>query len=145
MAKGNPNDASMKLNFVAKIWDKEAQTYRPIYIAPDATDAVRGDVYLSDAIDSEDNAKTGVTAATPKAVKNVYDTLVKNKAIYVGTEEPQDKNVILWINPEGEGSDGESLTNMFNKALEELKKEFVRKEDMVAIDEEKIKIWQGEK
>lgn len=77
MAKGNPNDSTMKLNFVAKVWDEKANDgegdYRPLYIAPDATDTVRGDVYLSDAVNSMDDAAMGVTAATPKAIKQVND------------------------------------------------------------------------
>lgn len=73
MSKGNPNDSTMKNNFVTKIYDPTSETYRPIYIAPDATSSVRGDVYLSDATDGTDSAGTGVTAATPKAVKTVND------------------------------------------------------------------------
>ena len=73
MAKGTPNDESMKLNFVAKVYDPVAKDYRPVYIAPDATDKVRGDVYLSDAVDSDSDAATGVVAASPKAVKTVQD------------------------------------------------------------------------
>lgn len=68
-----PNGADKKLNFVAKVWDEVAQAYRPIYIAPDATDTVQGDVKLSDAIDSTLDAANGMTAATPKAVKAVQD------------------------------------------------------------------------
>ncbi len=73
MAKGTPNDESMKLNFVAKVYDPVAKDYKPVYIAPDATDKVRGDVYLSDAVDSDSDAATGVVAASPKAVKTVQD------------------------------------------------------------------------
>lgn len=73
MAKGNPNDSTMKNNFVAKVYDPTLKTYRPIYIAPDATNNKRGEVWLSDAIDSTDSAATGVVAATPKAVKTVND------------------------------------------------------------------------
>lgn len=86
MAKGTPNDPSMKLNFVAKVWDKVDKTFKPIYIAPDATATVRGDVWLSDAIDGTDGktedictAATGVTAATPKAVKLAYDRIANAK------------------------------------------------------------------
>lgn len=73
MAKGNPNDSSMKNNFVARVYDPTSKTYRPIYVAPDATDGKRGDVWLSDATNGTENAATGVTAATPKAVKAVND------------------------------------------------------------------------
>ena len=73
MAKGNPNDASKKLNFVAKVYDPTAKAYRPIYILPDATDKVQGGVYLSDSVSASDAAATGVVAATPKAVKSAND------------------------------------------------------------------------
>lgn len=73
MAKGNPNDSTMKNNFVAKVYDPTLKTYRPIYIAPDATNNKRGEVWLSDATDATDSAATGVVAATPKAVKAVND------------------------------------------------------------------------
>lgn len=73
MAKGNPNDSTMKNNFVAKVYDPTLKAYRPIYIAPDATDNKRGEVWLSDATNATDSAATGVVAATPKAVKAVND------------------------------------------------------------------------
>lgn len=73
MAKGHPNDSTMKNNFVAKVYDPTLKTYRPIYVAPDATDNKRGEVWLSDATNATDNAATGVVAATPKAVKAVND------------------------------------------------------------------------
>lgn len=73
MAKGNPNDSTMKNNFVAKVYDPTLKTYRPIYVAPDATNNKRGEVWLSDAIDATNSAATGVVAATPKAVKAVND------------------------------------------------------------------------
>ena len=73
MAKGNPNDSTMKNNFVAKVYDPTLKTYRPIYIAPDATNNKRGEVWLSDATNATDSAATGVVAATPKAVKAVND------------------------------------------------------------------------
>ena len=75
-----PNEGKV-LNFVARVYDPSAEEdptygkYRPIYIAPDATDKVQGDVKLSDAIDSELNAEEGMTAATPIAVKTVNDSL----------------------------------------------------------------------
>lgn len=85
MAKGNPNDQSMQINFTPKAWDEKAKAYKPLYIAPDATATVRGDVFLSDELNSDDNAATGVTAATPKAVKQVY-TEAKNKVSKVGAD-----------------------------------------------------------
>lgn len=73
MAKGKPNDSTMKNNFVAKVYDPTLKTYRPIYVAPDATNNKRGEVWLSDATNATDSAATGVVAATPKAVKAVND------------------------------------------------------------------------
>ena len=69
-----PNGESKKLNFTLKILDPVSKTYRPVYIAPDATDAVQGDVKLSDAVNSTLDAANGMTAATPKAVKTVQDS-----------------------------------------------------------------------
>jgi hypothetical protein len=62
----------MSNNFVAKVWDASAGAYTPIYTAPDATDKTKGDVYLSDSINSDSGADSGI-AATPKAVKTVAD------------------------------------------------------------------------
>ena len=72
-----PNGADKKLNFVAKVYDPAAKEFKPIYIAPDATDKVQGDVKLSDATDSTLNAAEGMTAATPAAVKEVQDNANK--------------------------------------------------------------------
>ena len=68
-----PNGADKKLNFVAKVYDPVAKEFKPIYIAPDATDKVQGDVKLSDATNSTLNASQGMTAATPAAVKAAND------------------------------------------------------------------------
>ena len=73
MAKGNPNDATKLLNFVAKVYDPKARAWKPVYELPDATNQVHGGVYLSDAVNETSNAATGVVAATPKAVKIVND------------------------------------------------------------------------
>lgn len=73
MAKGNPNDATKLLNFVAKVYDPKAKAWKPVYELPDATNQVHGGVYLSDAVNEISNAATGVVAATPKAVKTVND------------------------------------------------------------------------
>lgn len=69
-----PNGEDKRLNFTLKIWDAQANAYRPVYIAPDGTDTVQGDVKLSDATNSTLNAASGMTAATPAAVKAVADT-----------------------------------------------------------------------
>lgn len=101
MAKGNPNDPSMQLDFIAKVWDNEAQDYKPIYIAPDATDIKRGDVYLSDVFDPEtnevidsSNADKGVTAATPYAVKKTYEA-VANKLDKIDPNDQEINSTIL--------------------------------------------------
>ena len=73
-----PNGEDKRLNFTFKIWDAQANAYRPVYIAPDGTDTVQGDVKLSDATNSTLDAASGMTAATPAAVKAVADT-VANK------------------------------------------------------------------
>lgn len=74
---GRPNEGK-NLGFVAKVWDQKANNgqgdYRPIYIAPDATDTIQGDVILSDSItDKTSDATTGMTASTPKAVALVNE------------------------------------------------------------------------
>lgn len=66
-----PNSEDKKLNFVAKAFDPVTQDYRPIYIAPDGTDTVQGDVFLSDEIDETKTAAEGMTAITPAGVYNV--------------------------------------------------------------------------
>ena len=75
MPSGNPNPN--KNNFTVRVYtgtDSTGKpTYSPAYIAPDATDAVYGDVLLSDSTSSSLNAATGVTAATPAAVKAAND------------------------------------------------------------------------
>lgn len=98
MAKGNPNDESMKINFVAKVWDEKAQDYKPLYIAPDATDEVRGDVYLSDAVDGTENAETGVTAATPAAVKKAYDAVASKVDKNVAEDQSISSSLLPKVN-----------------------------------------------
>lgn len=73
-----PNGADKKLNFIPKVWDSKHENedgsngaYVPIYIAPDATNSVQGDVFLSDSVDGTQDAENGMTAATPKAVAQV--------------------------------------------------------------------------
>lgn len=67
-----PNEGK-RLNFVAKVKDPVDGVFKPIYVAPDATDKIQGDVKLSDATNGTANAATGMTAATPAAVKAVQD------------------------------------------------------------------------
>lgn len=67
-----PNE-NKRLNFVAKVKDPVDGKFKPIYMAPDATDKIQGDVKLSDATNGTANAASGMTAATPAAVKAVQD------------------------------------------------------------------------
>lgn len=85
-----PNE-NKKLNFVAKVRDPSSGDFRPIYIAPDATDKVQGDVWLSDDYESSAlDAQTGMTAATPLAVNKVWEeTQTKLSTI---DENPQSVN-----------------------------------------------------
>lgn len=91
------------LNFTAKIWDEQAQAYRPIYIAPDATDTIQGDVILSDDI-SDLDAATGMTAATPKAVKFANDNANKK----LDKEQSAEQTVVSPVTFSGKvtGNDG---------------------------------------
>lgn len=71
-------------------------------LVADATDAVKGITKLSDAIDSDLNAASGVTAATPKAVKLVSDTL-NNTTIEFNTKFEEHTNRINAIEQSGVG------------------------------------------
>lgn len=83
-----PNE-NKKLNFVAKVRDPSSGDFRPIYIAPDATDEVQGDVWLSDNYKTSTlDAETGMTAATPFAVKQVWDEAQTKLSMI--DETPQD-------------------------------------------------------
>lgn len=82
-----PNGADKRLNFTFKIWDAQANAYRPVYIAPDGTDTVQGDVKLSDATNSTLNAVSGMTAATPAAVKAVADTAANKLDKVAGADQ----------------------------------------------------------
>lgn len=73
-----PNGTDKINGFVAKVFDPTTSTYKPIYIAPDGTDKVQGDVFLSDSTTSTLDAANGMTAATPKAVAAVQ-TAANNK------------------------------------------------------------------
>lgn len=96
-----PNGESKKLNFVAKVWDAKANNgvgaYRPIYIAPDATDDTQGDVFLSDEANSNLDAATGMTAATPKAVSDVLNT-ANNKLDKISTDTQSIAGAVSFAN-----------------------------------------------
>lgn len=66
-----PNSGK-SLSFVVKVRDKDGN-FKPVYVAPDATSTIAGDVKLSDSTSSSLDASTGMTAATPKAVKAAMD------------------------------------------------------------------------
>lgn len=72
MTKTIPSDESLRLDYTPKFLDKNG-TYKPFYIAQNAKTEQRGEVFLSDATNSSENAETGVTAATPAAVKAAND------------------------------------------------------------------------
>ena len=67
------------LGFVAKVpfKNKEGEfEYRPLYLPPDATDVIKGDVKLSDDYSSKDasllSASDGMTAFTPQGAYTMY-------------------------------------------------------------------------
>lgn len=91
-----PNE-NKKLNFTFKIWDSVAQDYRPVYIAPDATDAIQGDVKLSDSTTNTLNAATGMTAATPAAVKAVQDS-ANNKLDKISSSDQNVASAVTFSN-----------------------------------------------
>lgn len=72
MTKTIPSDESLRLDYTPKFLDKNG-AYKPFYIAQNAKTEQRGEVFLSDATNSSENAETGVTAATPAAVKAAND------------------------------------------------------------------------
>ena len=57
---------------------------RNLLADPSGTDAVAGNLKLSDAVDSSLDAATGGTAATPKAVKPAVDGAVKKTSVVKG-------------------------------------------------------------
>ena len=57
---------------------------RNLLADPSGTDAVAGNLKLSDAVDSSLDAATGGTAATPKAVKTAVDGAVKKTYVVKG-------------------------------------------------------------
>lgn len=113
MPKGSPNDESMLLNFVAKIWDDKAKAYKPVYIAPDATNDVRGDVYLSDDVNDDDNAESGVTAATPAAVKKAYDEASKKIDKTTTTEQSMSSSLSPTGTAQNLGSESKKWNNVY--------------------------------
>lgn len=94
--KGNPNDE--QIGFVAKVWDETTGTFRPIYTLPDATDEVKGGVYLTDSIDDleYDSAANSVTAVSAKAVKEFSDDKVSKT-------DPEDQSIKSNLLPDTNG------------------------------------------
>lgn len=117
MPKGNPNAGDKKVNGILKVYDPVAKAYRPSYIAPDATATVQGDVLLSDSITSTDNAATGITAATPKAVKEVNDNANTKLSMTATTEQSVAGPVVFGdsLTVEGESTFNEKVT--FDKGI----------------------------
>lgn len=92
-----PNGADKKLNFTLKVYDKVSQKYRPVYIAPDGTDTVQGDVKLSDSTQSILDAASGMTAATPAAVKAVQDN-ANNKLDKISSSDQTVSSKVIFNN-----------------------------------------------
>lgn len=57
---------------VPKVWNGH-DAWENLVVFPEATNEIQGDVWLSDSVESDEDAATGITAATPKAVKTVQD------------------------------------------------------------------------
>lgn len=117
MPKGNPNAGDKKVNGILKVYDPVAKAYRPSYIAPDATATVQGDVLLSDSVASTDDAATGITAATPKAVKEVNDNANTKLSMTATTEQTVAGPVVFGdsLTIEGESTFNEKVT--FDKGI----------------------------
>lgn len=62
----------------------DTDALKNLFADPSGTDAVSGNLKLSDAVDSELDAATGGTAATPKAVKTAVDGAVKKTYVVKG-------------------------------------------------------------
>lgn len=66
-----------------------------------------------------------LSAVTLNATANVPEwlqPLVKENGVYVGTEEPTDPTKLVWINPNGEASEGFYTISEINAMLEEYAK-----------------------
>ena len=66
-----------------------------------------------------------INAKTLRATANVPDwlqPLIKENGVYVGTEEPTDPEKLVWINPDGQASEGFYTISEINKMLEEYAK-----------------------
>ena len=65
---------------------------------PDASNTLKGVVKLSDAIDGTEKAADGVTAATPKAVKDAVDAAAADATTKAGTAETNAKSYADGLN-----------------------------------------------
>lgn len=66
-----------------------------------------------------------INAKTLRATANVPDwlqPLIKENGVYVGTEEPTDPEKLVWINPDGEASEGFYTISEINEMLDEYAK-----------------------
>lgn len=100
--KGKPNQKEDKfLPFVQKVRvvnevDNSVE-FKPVYIAPDATDEIAGDVFLSDDVldfeelENEDlkliKAKSGITATTPYALGTVANRTIDVRSYFKEEDE----------------------------------------------------------
>ena len=76
-------------------------------------------------IKTKDKLVGQLSAVTLNATANVPDWLqpiVKENGVYVGTEEPTDPTKLVWINPDGEASEGYYTIDEINEMLEEYAK-----------------------
>ena len=66
-----------------------------------------------------------INAKTLRATANVPEwlqPLIKENGVYVGTEEPTDPEKLVWINPDGQASEGFYTISEINEMLEEYAK-----------------------
>lgn len=82
MPTRQPNEGK-RLPFTLRVRNPKNNQMVPAYIAPDATNEVQGDVFLSDDINSNLDAASGMTAASPKAVKQLRDKLDTERNITI--------------------------------------------------------------
>lgn len=58
----------------------------------------------------EDATAASVAADKAEAAAAVTNAVLRESAVYVGTEEPQDEKITVWINPEGEATIDQTYT-----------------------------------
>lgn len=94
MTKEIPSDESLRLESTPKFLDKNG-AYKPFYIAQNAKTEQRGEVFLSDETNSTENAESGVTAATPAAVKAANDNANTRLSCIASASQSVNSDVIF--------------------------------------------------